>query len=183
MAALCERVNMRIAEIHEFPDIHGGTLRFLLEASLCPHCTKAREMIQAEYLIGLTEIQTYEDFKSRVFHNFNDLMKVLREYKGPRVAYGASAKLSTLLGYMKNKMVAPPTMFSFIVDDNSLKVGKFQIDSDLKIQATTTLKDLEKPLIVVTAHNFYKEIKQRLTSMGISATLCKWVPDVSVEEI
>lgn len=185
MAKLVERVNMRIAEIHEFPEIHGGTLRFILEVGLWGHCTKARDMIRAEGLMGFTELQTYYDYKDRVLDNINELQRFIKGQTGARpvIAYGASAKLSTLLGFMKFKGQAPTAYFNHIVDDNSLKVGKFQIDSDLLIKPTDSLKELENPLIVVTAHNFYEEIKKRLISMEVHGTLLKYVPVVSVEEI
>lgn len=185
MAKLVERVNMRIAEIHEFPEIHGGTLRFILEVGLWGHCTKARDMIRAEWLMGFTELQTYYDYKDRVLENIAELQRVIRGQPGARpvIAYGASAKLSTLLGYMKFKGQAPTAYFNFIVDDNPLKLNKFQIDSDLLIKSTDSLKELENPLIVVTAHNFYPEIRKRLLTAGIKCSMLRYVPTVSVEEL
>lgn len=185
MAKVCERAFFYIDDIIELPEIHGGSLRFVLKVGLGAHCQKARDMILAEYISGMQDYQIYLDFNDRVIENIADLVQLIRRQPigRPVIAYGASAKLSTLLGFLSWKNIIPTGLFNFIVDDNPLKIGHYQTDSEVLIKEPGALLGLENPLIIVTAHNFFDEIKKRLLTMGVKGEICKYVPVVEVEEI
>lgn len=182
MSYLCERAGFRIADIQEFPEIHGGTVRMILEVGLGAHCRKAGKMISKEWQEGLLDLPYYEDFKARVQKNIKDLTTLLRPgytKTNKVIAYGASAKFSTLLGA---STIGPA--ISYVVDDNPLKVGRFVTDSGIKIEPVDKLKEETAPLLIlITPHNFRLEIKERLQKMGIRANLVVWVPEVQTEEI
>ncbi len=183
MMTLVERAGMRIVDIVELPEIHDGTLRFVIKDGLGAHSPKVKEMIQVEYLVGMQELRPYGELAEEIYSNSRDLFDLLDKYKKagrPVIAYGASAKFSTLWSYVF-KSYSP---FKYIVDNNELKVGKYQIDSDLMIYPPEKILEEDNPVILITPDNFFTEIKQRLLTMGASpASLIRYCPIVSEEQI
>lgn len=183
MYALTKRAGLRIADIQFFPDIHEGTLRFTLDRGLAPS-QKLREYLYLELLTGFSELQTYIDFAEAVKDNIRQLEALLSDYKskGARVVvYGASAKLSTLLGAFKEDA---KKSIEYIVDDNLLKVGRYQTSTEIPILPVSSLSvDQARLVILISPDNFYREIKKRLTEMGIRGKVIRYVPVVSEEEL
>lgn len=183
MMTLVERAGMRIVDIVELPEIHDGTLRFVIKDGTGAHHPKAKEMIQVEYLIGMQDLSSYNDLALNIYGNCQELFSLLTKYwkEGrPVIAYGASAKFSTLWSYVFKK----DNPFRFIVDNNPLKHQKMQIDSDLRIYPAEHILGEDNPVILITPDNFFSEIHQRLLTMGASpATLVRYCPTVSIEEI
>lgn len=183
MQTLVERAGLRIADIILFEDIHDGTLRFILDRELAPPSDKVRYFRLIELLAGFYEVQTYVDFGTQVKANIKQLEALLSDLsrESKVVCYGASAKLSTVLGCFKEP---PSTMIECIVDDNLLKVGRLQTSTEIRIYSPEELKKFSTPLtIVITPDNFFREIKSRLTKMGIHGQLVRYCPVVSVEGI
>jgi SAM-dependent methyltransferase len=182
MLALVERSGLVISDLLEFPDIHDGTIRFVLSRGKT-HTPTLRYYLLAELLIGLGNIETYRDFGELVKGNIRQLESLLVNFKnkGARiVAYGASAKLSTILGVFSSSKYP----IDYIVDDNELKVGRHQTDTEIPILPTSSLNvDHGGLVIFITPDNFFREIKDRLTKAGVKCTLVRYVPTVEIEEI
>lgn len=185
MYALTKRAGLRIADIQFFPDIHEGTIRFTLDRGQAPS-QKLREYLYLELLTGFSELQTYIDFAEVVKANIKELQRTLCALKnsGCRVvAYGASAKLSTLLGAFQ---VPVKAALDYIVDDNPLKVGRHQTDTEIPILPVSSLKAEHAGLaILITPNNFSKEIRKRLTDLQLTGRIqvIEYVPTVTVEEL
>jgi SAM-dependent methyltransferase len=179
---LVERVGgLYIHDLEEFPLIHGGTVRFRLRRGELPHCQKLRELVRNE--ADMRDLKNYQEFQDRVVYQVSDLIEAAEDLLGHGdrifVAYGASAKSSTLFNFAPGLS----EYLDYIVDDAELKVGKYSPENGLKIYPTSKLREEDNPLILCTAHNFYHEIKQRLTAAGIHGTLLSYLPGLHVEEI
>lgn len=185
MQTLVERAGLRIADIQLFEDIHDGTLRFILDRGQAPHSDRVKHFRMIELLAGFYEVQTYVDFGAQVKANIRQLEALLLDFKskGARVvAYGASAKLSTLLGAFR---VEPKKAIDYIVDNNPLKVGRHQTSTEIPILPPESMKvDQAGLVILIGAPNFFSEIKRNLLTMGLTkCKLISYCPTVSVEEI
>jgi SAM-dependent methyltransferase len=185
MQTLVERAGLRIASIKLFDDIHDGTLRFTLDRLPEPHSSQVKHFRLIELLAGFYEVQTYKDFGESVKDNLRQLEALLLDFKGRGarvVAYGASAKLSTLLGAFKGE---PKKAIEYIVDNNELKHNRFQTDTEIPILPPSSLKvDQAGLVILISPDNFYREIKQRLLTMGLTnCKLIRYCPLVTVEDL
>lgn len=186
MVRLVERAGMRITDLVDLPHIHEGTTRFIIENGSGAHSPKVQQAMLVELIAGLEDFETYKFFGETVKANIRQLEELLRGFKskGVRVvAYGASAKLSTLLGAFKDD---PKKSIDYIVDNNPLKVGRHQTNTEIPILPPESMKvDQAGLVILITPDNFFREIKQRLTDMnlGDKVSLIRYVPTISVEEL
>lgn len=191
MMNLVERVNLHIAEIGEFPEIHGGTLRFVLRRGNGPHCPRSRNIIaDREMAVGFSmlfaELIKEEDLDKLacfIYGKNNDLMH--------NVAYGASAKSTVLfnLPYLKSRNFT--NHIAYVIDDAPLKQDKFCPGTTLKINSPEVLKDSEWEgvypdlNIIITVHNFKAEVIKKLKSMNLpnKVRIINYTPHFSIENL
>lgn len=178
---LCERVNLKVVDIVEFLEIHGGTCRFILQKS-SDHCDKFKNMLKTEEIQGFHEFPMYEAFSEAVTQNLGQLIKCIRVQKSfgyKVVGYGAAAKASTIINTVLGNV-----MPEYIVDNNELKVGRFMPISGIPIVPFDKLKEEKHLAIIVFPGNFLKEIKDRLRTIldKDSCVICV-TPFVHVEDL
>lgn len=184
MMALCDKAGFKIKDIHEFPNIHGGTIRFTLR-KVGRESEKIVGYYKQEQAAGLHKLETYHEYQERINQNIYQLKNELYDFhlKGYEiVAYGASAKSSTLF----NLPDFYSRLISYVVDDNPLKIHHFCPGSGIAIEPPEELKNplnTNKKAILMTTHNFKKEIIERLKRLGFSGPIINYVPKVSVEWI
>lgn len=179
LVTLLERVGAwYVEDFMFFPDIHGGTGRFVIRKGLKPHCQKFSNLFCSE--VGI--VGQIEDWSETVFHlikeNLRDILWKLKEDGKNLVAYSASAKSTVLFNYIG----AGEGCIKWVVDDNPLKQGLFCPGSNLKIKSIDSLIGMDNLVILLTAHNFKKEIIQRLKDKGIKFELLNYVPSVYIED-
>lgn len=179
---LCDKLALKIVDINFFSEIHGGTIRFTLSKK-GKETKNFYELRKIEQDKGLWDLKTYFKFSSRINQNINNLydkLQFLKDHGYKIICYAASAKLSTLLNY--DKRLAD--IISYIVDDNPLKCSRYTPGSNVPIFSTNELlKENQNLVIIVTAHNFKDEIKNRLQNIGIKGKLLNYVPEVYIEDI
>ena len=113
---------------------------------------------------NFNEINEWKDFARRCVTHSKELSSVIDEYDGKIVAYGASARSSTLLNFCKinNKKI------KYIIDKSEMKQGLFTAGSNIKIisllEATKDIKNIE--VILLLAWNFQDEIIKEIKSLG-----------------
>lgn len=185
IAKLAEQARLRIDDILEFPDIHGGTVRVVMNSDARePHCSKFRSMLKTEKVQGFHDLGTYTTFAENVNKNIFALITAISVQKqiGYTVCgFGAAAKTSTILnsapGFIK---------IDYVVDDAPMKVGRYIPGSPIPILPTDALKDQPGLLaIVIFAHNFKDEIIKKIKAQRQvpGDIIINVVPGVSVEDL
>lgn len=179
--ALIERLGMYIADVNYFKNIHGGTIRWTLKKGFNTHTEAARELVRWEAIFEDLP-KMIEALSEEINATVKDLDSELvwAATHGKVVAYGASAKSSTLF----NLPDFPYADVAYVVDDNPLKQGLFCPGSGLEIKPPESLlEEKEKLTILLTVHNFKTEVLKKLRDMGIKGKLLNYTPTVSIEEI
>lgn len=160
VAKIFDAAGLRVYDVEEIPT-HGGSLRvYGCHAGSEKQTVKNVETIlQKEVEAGLTDLQTYLAFQSRVEKIKNDFVAFLIEQKraGKKVAgYGAAAKASTLLNFAGVR----PDLLTFISDAAPSKQNKFLPGCHVPVVPPDALKEYRPDWVVVFAWNIAAEIME-----------------------
>jgi SAM-dependent methyltransferase len=154
--ALMRRNGLYLNDVVYFPDLHGGTLRWICGPREEVSAT-ARAYLDAERDGGLTGFGYYEAFSGRVEQLRDDLLAVIRALKAEGrsiAAYGAAAKGATLVNYVG----LGTDVIDFVVDRNVHKHGRFMPGVRLPILPVEALVERQPDVVLVLAWNFASEI-------------------------
>jgi len=137
---------------------HGGSIRIYIKKDKNIKIEKSvKELIKEEEKFGIKDFKTYQDFGEKVYkirENVIKNLKILKKNKETIVGYGAPAKATTALnffGIFKE--------IDYIIEDNKLKHNKFVPGVKIPIYSKDKILK-KKPLVLVLAWNFFKEIKK-----------------------
>jgi SAM-dependent methyltransferase len=158
---LFARHGLTIFDVEKVP-IHGGSLRIY-----AAHTSSSRlerpgvaALLAEESAWGVASPERYRGFSARVDRLTSDLRTLLTGLKreGKRIAaYGASAKGSTLLNYLR----MPARTFEFVVDRSPVKQGKFTPGTHLPILAPAKLLEARPDYVLLLTWNFKDEILEQ----------------------
>ena len=113
---------------------------------------------------GINTLERWKEFGLRATVHSNQLKQAIDQYNGKIVAYGASARSSTLLNFcrLSNKNI------SAIIDKNPLKHGLLTPGTNIPIISYEDfLQDIENTkTILLLAWNFKEEVIKDLTRDG-----------------
>ncbi len=154
---LFERHQLEIQRVQKL-DIHGGSLRLFAGH---PGAHEVEELVSMllgqESDRGVSDLSFYQAFAERVDRirdNLNALLNQLKCEGRSIVAYGASAKGSTLLNY-----VAPAEgTIDFIVDRSTYKQGRYSPGLHLPIVSAERLSEKQPDYALLLTWNFADEI-------------------------
>jgi SAM-dependent methyltransferase len=152
---LFARHGLRIVNV-EHVAIHGGTLRIFASRS-GDRQSAVTELLGEEKKAGLTSLEYYSNFGSRVRDLRQSLLKKLAELKsnGSRIAaYGASAKGSTLLNYFG---IGKETL-EYVADRSTVKQGLFTPGTHLPIVPPEKLVEDKPDYALLLVWNFANEV-------------------------
>lgn len=155
LVTLFQRHGLEIFNIEKI-SIHGGTLRlFIGHEGHYPVSSIIETILYKEELANLYDLVSYENFMEKLDQLKESLLTLLKSLKdkGQRiVAYGASAKGTTLLNYfgIGNQLL------DFVVDKSSVKQGKLTPGTQLEIRTPSDLKNADYALLLTW--NFASEI-------------------------
>ena len=155
---LYEKHGLKIIYIEKYP-IHGGSLRIYASKNK-PKSNNVQYFLNFEDKNKLYNIETYKNFDKKVKKIKNDLLNLLKNIKSKNkkvVAYGASAKGSTLL----NVCGINKDLISFIVDDTPEKQNKFAPGSKIPIKNASYFEKEKSHYIILLAWNFAEELIQK----------------------
>lgn len=182
---LVERVGLFVSGVNYFKDIHGGTLRFILKKGFNPHCDEVRDLIRREKQDNLVgKIMDLQGNIDNLVDRLSDVISGLAGAGYTIIAYGASAKSSTLFNLPNMKQIVKH--IEFVIDDNPLKQDLFCPGSNLPICTPEVMKCSARAKIafLLTVHNFKKEVMSKLRNLGMEGhTLINYVPYFSEETI
>jgi SAM-dependent methyltransferase len=158
LVRLFKRHGLDCVHVEHIP-IHGGSLRaqFALKGKPSPAVTK---LLSEEAAWRVDQFECYADFARRVDSLRTKLLTLLAGLKreGKRIAaYGAAAKGSTLLNYLR---IGRETI-EFVVDRSPHKQGRFMPGMHLPILAPEELLRRKPDYTLLLTWNFADEILQQ----------------------
>jgi hypothetical protein len=159
MRELAHRAGLYLVDVIKTP-IHGNSYIFVLSLHNLRPC-HVDNIIDMEARHGLLTPLTYTAWEQTVKSNVEDLVTVIQTFRDNGytvVGYGAAAKGNTLLNFSDIKL-------DFIIDDSTLKQGKFTPGTGFPIVSIKELDqytEQDRLVFVPLAWNFFAEIKNRI---------------------
>ncbi|ONH33679.1 class I SAM-dependent methyltransferase [Pseudofrankia asymbiotica] len=156
--ALMRRHGLELVGVTEFPELHGGTLRWRMgrAGAAAPDDSVAR-VLAAERAAGLDSFERYGSFGAEVSELQGELRALLTDLKAQGktiAAYGAAAKGATLL----NSTGINTELIDFVVDRNVHKQGKYMPGARLPILPAEALQERQPDYLLLLAWNVKNEI-------------------------
>ena len=136
--------------------VHGGSLRLFVVREGRPS-PSVRHLLTEEAALGVDRAEYYRDFGRQVEKLRSDLVLLLEKLKGQGcriVAYGASAKGSTLLNYCG----IGPDVIDYVVDRSTVKQGRYTPGTHLAIHSPDKLAEARPDYALLLSWNLADEI-------------------------
>ena len=154
---LFERHGLSIFRVERIP-IHGGSLRlFVSHEGAFPVESSVTELAAREDSLGVSSLEYYESFASRVASVKKELLALLDRLKSEGksiAAYGASAKGSTFLNFFG---IGKETI-AFVVDRSTYKQGLITPGTHISILPAEELAARRPDYTLLLTWNFADEI-------------------------
>jgi SAM-dependent methyltransferase len=179
LSRLFHAQGLRVVDVERLP-IHGGSLRLFATPLDGPLQASDRvgALLDEERAWGVQTAKAYEDFGRRVTALGEALRTTLGKWKakGKRiVAYGASAKGSTLL----NVFGIGGEWLDYVVDRSTVKQGRYTPGTHLPIRSPEVLLSDRPDAVLMLTWNFADEIlQQQAEYRRQGGTFIVPVPDV-----
>jgi len=161
--------------------IHGGSLRlFACHSEVFPVNESVLKLIDEENKKGITTLKYYENFGRTAEEIKRSLLKLIKDLhsQGKSVAaYGAAAKGSTLLNYVKIDEKA----LLFVADRSTYKQGRFMPGIHIPIVPPDELVKRKPDYTLLLTWNFAEEIlSQQKDYRSLGGKFILPVPEVRI---
>lgn len=151
-----EKINCKIFHVEKI-NTHGGSIRvYVSKNPKAKVSLSVKKMFKEEEKFGLKDLKTYLEYGSKIEQikkNVIENLKKIQQKYSSIVAYGAPAKSTTYLNYIKKIDV-----IDHIVEDNKLKINKYIPGVNILIKKKNLNE--KKKCILVLAWNFFEYIKK-----------------------
>lgn len=142
----------------EVTDIHGGSLRVTAKKSSGSPTARVANLLKAEEALTLEEVTRFGEEAKKQVRALKRRLEVYKE-EGLRVAgYGSPARLSTITNFGNIGL----DLIEFVVDDSSLKQGRYSPGKHIPIVSAEHLREIEPDILVVFAFDYFEDIKTKL---------------------
>lgn len=157
------RHNLWLFDVRESP-ISGGSWVVYFSVEQLPASDRLVSALSEEEQQGINELRSWEIFADQVIRHKHDLVAVLNRFDKPMLAYGASARSSTLVNWCGLTQLD----LCGIVDKNEMKVGLLAPGCKVPVFSFTELESVlaDQEVILLLAWNFRDEIIQELRALG-----------------
>lgn len=136
---------------------HGGSIRCYIKKNKIKQTLKIKKILKSELKFGINNKNIFVKFSNELEKKKTKFKKFLFKNRDKNIlGYGAAAKTSTLLNYLKIS-----DDLKFIIDDNELKQNHYIPGTKIKI---ISRKNVTKNIdfLVVFAWNYFSEIKKKI---------------------
>lgn len=152
------KFDMSVLDIERF-SAHGGSARLYIGRSNSNQniANSVDDALKLEEKSGIHEKKAWLLFQKRVMGLKNslhlELEKLVKENKNI-IGYGVPAKFTTLFHVLE----LDKNLISNVVDDNSLKIGRFAPGTNYQIMSSNVIKELKPHYILIFSWNYSLEI-------------------------
>ena len=156
--------------------ISGGSLVLFFSRGEAKPSMTLRELIKTEDLSGLNDLSTWQRFGVESKKHAQSLKSIVVEYaqKGKLVAYGASARSSTLMNFAG----ISSQEIDCIIDQNPIKHELYTPGTNIPIVSYEEgLKKLKGKHLLLLAWNFEEEIVKDLRDSGFKGDIIIPLPN------
>ena len=160
---ILKKNNLKIFDFQKI-NTHGGSIRIFVcfdQNKKYKISQKVKNQINYEIQIGINKIKFYKKFKikiDKIRNKFkNNFSKLLKKYKNIS-GYGAAAKATTFLNFMKIKK----NNLKCIYDKNPYKQGRFIPGSLTPIKSHEDIINDKPDAILILIWNLKTELKKQL---------------------
>jgi hypothetical protein len=156
--------------------ISGGSLVLFFSRNELELSMALRELIEIEDLSSLNDLSTWQRFGVESRKHAQNLKSVVAEYaqKGKLIAYGASARSSTLMNYAE----ISTQEIDCIIDQNPIKHELYTPGTNIPIVSYEKgLKKLKGKHLLLLAWNLEEEIVRDLRESGFKGDMIVPLPN------
>jgi nucleoside-diphosphate-sugar epimerase/2-polyprenyl-3-methyl-5-hydroxy-6-metoxy-1,4-benzoquinol methylase len=185
MNILCNKNGLVLSNVYEH-EIHGISYIFEIN-KMSSNDTNAKmvieKIIEKECIDGLYSDTTYDYYNLKCLQYKNDFSNKVIKYKlqdKQVIAFGSTAKSMTVFNFCRltNKHI------DFMIDENKLKQGLLTPGSNIIVCPMSDLKDIYKDcVILITAWNFYKEIKEKIQNKLVELNIKHKVTLLNIDRL
>ena len=159
---------LEIFHVERF-DSHGGSARIFVQKAGRNYQVQKSVSLAIEYedYIKIHSTESWRNFKKRIESLKKDLHNLLsqRELNGDKiVGFGVPAKFTTLFYALDLENFK----FLYLVDDNTLKIGKFAPGTALQIKSPDNLAIDEIDTIFLFSWNYRDELVNRVINQKLA---------------
>lgn len=156
--------------------ISGGSLVLFFSSEKIEPSIAFRDLVKTEEQSELNHLDTWQQFGAESKKHADNLKKIVVEYakKSPLVAYGASARSSTLMNFagISNQEI------DSVIDRNPIKHLLYTPGTNIPIVSYEEgLKRLDGKHLLLLAWNFEEEIVQDLRKSGFKGDIIVPLPN------
>jgi len=174
ISQLLEKYNLHVFDIMPSP-ISGGSWVIYFSKERKPQSNNLLNAKEHEKKTGINTLERWMSFAEQTQKHAEELKNMISSNDGKILAYGASARSSTLLNFCG----IDSEQVSAIVDKNPLKHGLLTPDSNIPIISFEDgVKEMEKvDKILLLAWNFEDEIVRELRELGYTGEFIVPLPN------
>jgi len=179
---LFEQYDMELVDVRP-QETHGGSMRYVIgNSGVWPVQESVGTQLDVERSMGLTEPETFQQFKENCDRYRSNLLKLLVDIKskGQSIAgYAATSKSTTIINYCGLGI----DHLDCIYDTTPLKHGKYSPGSHIPIVDHARFKENYPDYALLFGYNHEKEIMEKESEFIMQGgRWITYVPDVKVIE-